>query len=124
MKNAFVLGSLFALVTCFAGCGSSAESMLKQQIAQLNELAEAIENDAPESEIEAIKERMEATAKKMKELEVSEAEQKRLQEKYEDDLKQAGERLGKAMFGKLAEGMGKGLSDFPGGGGLPNMPGN
>jgi acyl-CoA reductase-like NAD-dependent aldehyde dehydrogenase len=94
-----LLGGLLVL----AGCGQSADSMVKEQIDTMNELADAIESDSAEADIEAIKDRMEALAKKIKE--IPEEERKELLEKYKKELAAAGEKLARAMVGKMGEAM-------------------
>ena len=119
-----LLGGLLLL----AGCGQSGDSMVKEQIDKTNELAEAIESDSAEADIEAIQERLKELAKKIAEL--PEEERNQLFEKHKEKLLAALARLAKAQAGKVGpkmegliksmrESMQKGMPE-----GVPKMPGD
>jgi hypothetical protein len=108
MQRAFQWLAVFAVVCFAAGCGNSAESLLKQQIADMNAMADAIEANKSEAEITAIKDRMEANGKKMDKMDVSEAEKNRLKEKYAPEMEKAGKR----MFSAMMKGAGGGLDNL------------
>ncbi|NQU21550.1 MAG: hypothetical protein HQ567_09720 [Candidatus Nealsonbacteria bacterium] len=110
-----LLGGLMMLT----GCGQSGDSMMKEQIVAMNEFADAIESDSTEDELKAIKERMEAVDKKIKEL--PEEEQKALLEKHKKELTAASEKVTKAMMGKMGEAMEGFMKGMPEG--MPKMPG-
>jgi hypothetical protein len=116
MKKALILGSMLVLVLGLAGCGSSPDSLVKEQIAGINDLADAIEKGEPESKLTDIKKRMEDTSKKLEALKMSDDEKKKLIEKHKDELLKATERMVKAMMSKS--------KDFGSlfGGGIPGMP--
>lgn len=102
-----------------SGCGANADSLVKKQIAQMNEMADAIENDASESEIEAIDKRMKATAKELDELDLSKEKKDELKERYSEELTKAQTRLAKVIVGKMAEEMPKAVPGMRPGEGLP-----
>ena len=122
MKNAVFLGSLFVVLTCFSGCGNSPDSLMKQQISQMNEMADALEKGASESEVEAIQKRMDATGKKLEDLNLSDEEGQKLLERHKEELTKAIQRLLTASMGKAVKEMGKGFPGMPAGGGVPGMP--
>ena len=106
-----------------AGCGSSADSLMRQQIDAMNDLADAVEKGASESEMTAIKSRMESIAEKMEKLSPSDAEKKRLMEKYKDDMAKATGRMMQAMMGQMGGALGQAMGEAMGGpGGMPNIP--
>ena len=88
MKS-FKLGTAVFVLLLFAGCGDSAESLMKQQIADMNALADAMEAGKSEDDIKVISERMKAGGEKLNKMQISDAEKKRLIEKYEPQLKEA-----------------------------------
>jgi hypothetical protein len=102
-----MLGGVFVLLCGLSGCGSSADSLMKDQINLMNEMADAIEKGEPEAKLQTLKQRGEEIEKKMKAMNISDAEKKRLEEKYKDDLTKALGRLLKA-------GMEKGGKDLKG----------
>lgn len=110
---------LIALVS-LAGCGESADSLVQQQVDQLNELADALEAGAEQAEIDAIEERMKETKEASDGLNLSADEKKRLTEKYgEEEVKAAG-RVMKAKMSKMGgamQGMIEGMK-----GKMPAMP--
>jgi CTP-dependent riboflavin kinase len=104
----------------FAGCGDSAESLMKQQIADMNAVADAVEAGKSESETKVIFDRMAANGEKLNKMQISDAEKKRLAEKYASELKSAGMRMSKAMMSgaeTMMQGMVKGLGDA-----VPSQP--
>jgi hypothetical protein len=113
MKKTLVLVAAGLLLLNVSGCGASADSLMKEQIALMNEMADALEKDQPEAKIADIKKRMDANTEKMKNLKVSEADQKKLMEKYQDEMMKAAMRLAAAQ-------MKKGMKDI--GGGIPGIP--
>ena len=118
MKKLFTLLGLFLLLCGVSGCGSSADSLVKEQIQNMNNLAEALENKAPDSKISELSEKYKATDQKLNDLKLSDEEKKAVMEKNKDEYGKAAIRLAKASFGKtMGDMFGKGF-----GGGLPGMP--
>jgi len=116
MKNRLALGSLFALLICLSGCGSSPDSLMKQQIDLMNDTADAMESDASESEMKELEERGKALKEKMENLDLSDEEKKQLVEKNKDEYSKALSRLMQAAMDKSLKDMGKGLPAMPTGG--------
>ncbi len=115
------LGSLFVAVCAISGCGASADSLMKDQIQLLNQLAEAYETKAPEAKINEIKQKQEENNKKFGDLKLSPDDAKKLAEKYDGELKTAIMRYMKAVvavaaakgdFGMAFQGL-PGMSNFP-----------
>ena len=107
---AVVLGALVALT----GCGRSPDALVEQQIGQMNEWADAIEAGADQAKIDAIEERLTETKKALEELDLSDAEKKKLAEKYGEELGKATARVMKASMSKMGgmmEGMMKGMKE-------------
>lgn len=113
MKKSLAVASLVALTVVVSGCGSSPDSLVEDQIDDMNELAEAMEEDAPKSELDEISERIKKRGEKLEELDLSDEEKKRLEKKYEDELAEATGRLMKAMMGKAGRQLGKQFSGMP-----------
>lgn len=107
------LACCFAAVVMMSGCGSSADSILKKQIVLMNDMADAIENDASKEEIDKLKERGDALDKKLKALNLSAEEQRKLRERHEEEMNEAMAHLKKAMVNRMASEMKKGLSGMP-----------
>jgi hypothetical protein len=93
---------------------------MKDQIKLMNELAEAMESGADQSKLDALNKQLNETAEKFKALKLSEADTKKLAEKYKDDLGKAVTRLMAATF----KGLGNKTGDFkvPDLGGLGAAP--
>jgi hypothetical protein len=98
-----------------SGCGASADSLMKDQIKLMNELADAMESNAAESKLADIKKRMDENSKKLDGLKLSEEDKKRLLEKHKDEFAKATGRLMQAAVKQ----MGKGMGDLK----LPGMQG-
>ncbi|GAG49126.1 unnamed protein product [marine sediment metagenome] len=113
-----LLGGLVLLV----GCGQSGDSMVKEQIDTMNELADGIEADSAEEDIKAINERLDALAEKIKEL--PEEKRKELIEKHKKELAAAAAKLAKAKMDKMGEAMEGVMKDMQEGmkEGMPKMP--
>ncbi len=107
MKKAVILSGVCLALFALSGCGSSADSLIQQQIKVMNDLADAMEAK-DEAKVKQIEAQMKELQKQMKEIKLSEADQKALAEKHKDALMKATGRL-----------MGAALK----GGGLPGMPG-
>ncbi len=114
MCKIFSLMMLSVGLVALSGCGESKDSLMKQTIADMNEMADAIEADKPQAELDAITKRMEEVGEKFKEF--SAEEKKELAEKYADEMAAAQKRLMEAMMakvGKAGQEMMKNMSDMP-----------
>ncbi|MBN2477218.1 MAG: hypothetical protein JXB62_21600 [Pirellulales bacterium] len=110
---------LLALVP-LTGCAPSADDLMQQHIDQFNKLADAMESGADQAKLDAVAEEMKLTKEAIEGLKLSDAEKKRLAEKYGKEAKEAGERVMKATMKKMGgamQGMMKGLQDE-----MQNMP--
>ena len=116
MKKAFVLASLVVLSFTSSGCGPSPDTLMKEQIKEMNDMADALENNQPEK-VKEVEKRIEATNKKVEKLSLSDDETKQLAERHKDELTKATVRLQKAMMNSMTKNMNKAM-----GGGFPGMP--
>ena len=90
-----------AMIFVASGCGDSHESVIKEQIGLMNEMADVMEGIKTKADAEAAKPKLESIASKMKDLqekakkmgEPSEEKQKELMEKYMPELMKAGMRM-------------------------------
>ena len=111
---------MFILMLGLIGCGGSPDSLMKDQISYMNDLADALEKNQPESKLTDIKNRMDTNGKKIEALKMSDEEKKKLFEKHKDELMKATQRLLQAMMKSKEFG---GLFDkFPGMPQMPQMP--
>lgn len=126
VKKRLVLGSLLLLLCSSSGCSSnSADSLMTEEIKNLNELAEALETKAPEAKVNELQSKLRDTNKKIEALKLSEDEKKKLVERHRDEMAKASMRFAKASMNK-AFGQGfPGMQDpskmpvIPGAGGVP-----
>ncbi len=119
---------LVALVP-LSGCGPSADTLMQQQIDQLNELADAIESGADQAKLDEIGQRMKQTKSTIDGLNLSDAQKKRLAEEYGEATVKATARLARAnmtkmggMFQRMIEGLQQGMQGMPNGFGGPPKP--
>jgi TolB-like protein len=121
-----LLGSLFLALCAVSGCGANADSLVKEDIKAMNDLAEALETNAPEAKVKELRTRLEDTNKKLAALKLSDDDKKTLVERHKDELVKAQMRFVKAQAKGIAEGGFPGLADlgkmtgFPGAG--PKVP--
>jgi peptidoglycan hydrolase CwlO-like protein len=120
MKKVLVFASLLVFFVSLNGCGSSPESLVQDQIKAMNDMADALEKNAPEAKLTELKNRADEIGKKLEKLNLSEDEKKKLFEKHKDEITKAGQRLMTAMMGKAMQGLGPQLQGMPG---MPTMPG-
>lgn len=113
-KNMARIGVCLLLVFGVAGCGSSPDGLMKKQIRLLNDFADAIENDAPQSRMDELQKEGEALNQKMEKLDLSPDEKKELRERHKPEIEAALGRLRKAMFSKAMKGKGFNLPNFGG----------
>ncbi len=114
MRKFIMVGSVLLTVCVLSGCGASADSLMKDQIRDMNAMADALEkkDDAKAKEIEKS---MKATEEKLNALKLSEDEKKKVVERHKDEITKAMDRLMKASMGRAMEGFGKGAPvGFPG----------
>src|SRR5262249_13834562 len=118
MKKVSVLGCAFVFLVGVGGCGSSADSLVKDQIKNMNNMADALEqcDQAKFKELEKngkdIEKKGKDLDKKLEELKLSDEEKKKLLEKHKDELGAALGRIMQATMKKgLGGGMDKGLED-------------
>ena len=116
MKKSFVLRSLVLVLFGVSGCGASADSLVKEQIQGMNDLAEALETKAPEAKVKELQKNLEETGKKLEALKLSDDEKKKLFEQHKEELMKATTRLAQAGMNKAFGDFGKG---FPG---MPELP--
>ena len=83
--------SIFILAV--SGCGSNPDSLIKEQIKNVNELASALENDAPQAELDKLQDRIKALEKKLEALDLSTSENRELLERHKAELVPAMQRL-------------------------------
>ena len=104
MKKMMIFGALSLSLCLLSGCGgaSGPDGLMQEQIDSMNELADAIESGADKSKIEAIQKQMKETEKKLDALKLSDAEKKKLVEKYKDKIAEA---TGRMMGAALKKGM-------------------
>jgi hypothetical protein len=95
VKKLIVSASVLILLCGVSGCGSNADSLVKDQIRLTNELADALEKK-DEAKIKDLTQKLEDTGKKLDALNLSHDEKKKLAERYKDDLQKAGMRMAKA----------------------------
>jgi hypothetical protein len=118
MRNAIFVGCALVALVAVTGCGSSPDSLVKDQIKAMDEMADALESNAPESKVEEIKKKMEDINKKLEALKLSDEDKKKLLEKHKAEFEKAGTRLAKASLNKA---MGNFGNLF--GGQMPAVPG-
>jgi aspartate carbamoyltransferase regulatory subunit len=79
MKRIAVFYALTMTLVGISGCASNSyDSLSKQHIALMNEQADAIDKNAPESTINSIVARQEEVVEKMKSVKVSDEEKKKV----------------------------------------------
>jgi hypothetical protein len=94
MKRFIVLGFVAALLSSAPGCSSNdPDSLSKQSISQMNDLASAIEKKESPDKIKSLVERWKATVEKMEALKLSDEEKKKLAEKYQKESLEASKKL-------------------------------
>lgn len=109
MKALSATFCLFLFFSC--GCAGDPDSMVTEQIAFMNEFATAMENDAPQSQLDTFQDRSKSLNKQFEALNLSTAEKQDLIARHQTELTAATQRLQKAMMKKAMNSFGKG---FPG----------
>jgi hypothetical protein len=94
MKRFIALGFGAILVVLAPGCSSNdPDSLTKQSISQMNDLATAIEKKEAADKIKSLAEKLKTTIEKLESLKLSDDEKKKLQEKYQKELTEATTKL-------------------------------
>jgi hypothetical protein len=123
MKRVIVFGAVGFVLVAVSGCGGP-DSLMKEYISHMNDLAASVEKKEPADKQKAIADKMKAVGEKLEKLNLNEEQKKKLVEKHKADLEAASQRLAKAMFAQMAEGGPAGmpnLKDLMGGFGPPPM---
>lgn len=94
---------LIAITLSVAGCGNSNDTLIENQIRDMNAMADAIEKGASEEEIKKIEERMKENEQQLEALDLTKAEQEELMKKHSDAIEKASERMMNAMMASVAE---------------------
>jgi hypothetical protein len=84
------------LLPGLSGCTGAADSLLEEQIHYMNELADALNNGAPDSKIFEIKAKIQESGRKLQDLKLSEQEKKLLGERHRLELQRASQRVDEA----------------------------
>jgi hypothetical protein len=108
------------------GCGGNADSLVKDEIKCMNELADAFEkkDDARAKELQT---KLEETDKKLQALKLSDEQKKQLISRHQEELQKASTRLAQAGMNRALGDVGKMFGgQLPGlpGGQLPGLPAN
>jgi peptidoglycan hydrolase CwlO-like protein len=98
MRKLIVVAGALMLMMSLSGCGSSADSLTKDQIKLMNELADAIDKGADKAKLEDISKRIQEVDKKFKDLKLSADEEKKLKDKYNKEGEEAAKKLFAAML--------------------------
>lgn len=78
--------------------GSSGDRIMQDLIKLMNEMADALERGPDKSNFEAMNAEIQEKSEKLKALQLSGVDTKKLNEKYKDDMAKAGARLSSAAF--------------------------
>lgn len=97
--------------------------MVAEQIKLMTEMATAMENDAPQSELDKLQDRNESLNKRFEALNLSTTEKRELLTRHQAELTPVTQRLQKAMMKKAMNSLGEGLPGFSPGG-PPGFGGN
>lgn len=98
MKRFVAFGFVAVVLASATGCSSGAEGALKEMIADMNALSDAVEKKESPDKIKAAAQKMKASAEKLEKIKVTKSEDDRLKTKYEKDVNSAVERMMKAMM--------------------------
>ena len=122
MYKAIIMTLLLVGLVPLAGCGSKAESLLKQQVADMNRLADAIESGKSQAVIDEVAKSMAATMEELDSLKLSSEEKAKLGNKYAQELMQASKRLMATQVKKMGAEMPK-MPQMPKMPKMPQIPG-
>jgi hypothetical protein len=100
MKRLYALGFVAALLAATPGCSKNdPDSLTKQSISDMNDLASAIEKKESTDKIKSMAEKLKATQDKIVALKLSPDDSKKLMEKYQKEMMDALSKLMKAAMG-------------------------
>ena len=111
------------LLLATVGCGGSPDSLVKEQIQLMNEMATAMEKDAPQAELDKFQSKSDALSKRFDALGLTDSEKTELISRHQTELTAAATRLQKAMMQKAMNSLGDGFPGMPPGG-MPSFNGN
>lgn len=120
MNRVIVVMSI-SLVALAVGCAPSPDSLVKQQVDCMNDMADAIEDGASEKEVEKLKTRAESISEKLDEMELTEEEKRELFERHREEIEAAMRRLQEAALARMTNNLKEGMMG-PGGSGFPSFP--
>jgi hypothetical protein len=103
VKKVLATVAAFALLTGVSGCGSKGESLVKEQISLMNQMADEIEGSASKEKLEEIGKKMKETAKQLEDLKLSADEKKKLEDKYKPEMEKALGRMMEAAKKKVGK---------------------
>ena len=89
MKRLVGVACGLVMVAGVTGCGSSPDSLMKEQVTILNQMAEAMDSADPQAKLEELAKKLNDNAKKLDARKLSDAEKKKLDEKYGPELQTA-----------------------------------
>ncbi len=99
MKRVIIIGFVAILLVSAPGCGSNdPDSLTKQSISQMNDLAAAIEKKESIDKIKSLAEKLKATHEKIASIKLSPEETSKLTEKYSKEQMEAGMKIAKAVM--------------------------
>jgi peptidoglycan hydrolase CwlO-like protein len=94
MKRLLVISLVAALLATVPGCSKNdPDSLTKQSISDMNDLASAIEKKESTDKIKSLAEKMKTTQDKLSALKLSPDDQKKLAEKYQKEIMDAAMKL-------------------------------
>jgi hypothetical protein len=123
VKKLIVFAGMVVLVCGVIGCGRNADSLIKEEIKNMNAMADAMEKK-DDAKLKDCQTKLEETNKKLQALKLSDQEKKQLLERHQDELQKATMRVVQASMSRMGD-LGKMFGGkFPGmpGGQMPNMP--
>jgi hypothetical protein len=97
MRKLLVYGFGFVLLAGTAGCGGGSEPLVKQQIGLMEELAEAIENDASQARKDQLTKRLAEVEQQISST-LSDEERGLLVQRHREEYKKAAQRLAMAKL--------------------------
>jgi hypothetical protein len=124
VKRSIIYAGMIVLLCGVVGCGGNADSLVKDEIRYMNELADAFEKK-DESRAKELQTKLEATDKKLQALNLSDEQKKQLLSRHQEALQKATTRLAQAGMNRTLGDFGKMFGgQFPGmpGGQLPGVP--
>lgn len=101
MKCLFFTAGAVVLLCGLNGCGSKTDdSLVKDNIRLTNDLAEAIETDAPQAKVTELQKNLAENATKLRDLKLEPSEWAKFTEKHRDEWGKANKRLQNAFTKK------------------------